>query len=341
MLSVGLDAHQRLFVTCVLDSNGKVVRTEAVRGNVENLERFLTELGEPFQICFEASCGYGVLYDRLRRIARRVLVAHPGALRLIFRSKQKSDRVDAKKLATVLFLDQVPPVHVPSVDVRNWRALIEHRKRLVDKRTRAKNSIRAWLRSNGIETPKRGQWLWSKSGRSWLEALKVDCEFAAVRRDTQVEELAHFDRQIDRVTKILDGIAAQHPAVVLLRSVPGVGPRTAEAIAAYVDDPKRFRKSKSVGSYFGLVPSQDQSGGRNHLGHITRTGPGTARKYLIEAAWQSIRYSDQARSEYERLLRGDKQRRKIALVALAHKIVRMMLAMLKTGEVCRWEKIAA
>ena len=67
------------------------------------------------------------MHDQLRKIAGRVVVAHPGQLRLIFRSKRKNDRVDAKKLAKLLFLDQVPTVYVPSVDVRTWRRMIEFR----------------------------------------------------------------------------------------------------------------------------------------------------------------------------------------------------------------------
>ena len=74
-----------------------------------------------------------------------------------------------------------------------------------------------------------------------------------------------------RIEQELNRRAQQTPAVARLRSIPGVGIRTAEAVAAFVDDPDRFRSAKAVGRYFGLVPCQDQSGDRNRLGHITRT----------------------------------------------------------------------
>ena len=108
---------------------------------------------------------------------------------------------------------------------------------------------------------------------------------------------------------------------------------------AYVDDPHRFGNSKSIGSYFGIVPSQDQSAGKNHLGRISRQGPPTVRKLLTEASWQAIRRSEQIRAYYERIKRGDPERNKIALVATAHYLLRVMLAMLKTGEV--WRSSAA
>jgi len=103
------------------------------------------KIRKPFAVCFEASTGYGYLFEHLQTIARRVVVAHPGQLRLIFRSKRKNDRVDAEKLAKLLFLDEVPPVYVPSSEVRSWRGFIGHRYKLVRERTRTKNSIRALL----------------------------------------------------------------------------------------------------------------------------------------------------------------------------------------------------
>jgi len=75
---------------------------------------------KPFAVCFEASTGYGHLFERLQTIARRVVVAHPGQLRLIFRSKRKNDRVDAEKLAKLLFLDEVPPGRREDAAVCRW-----------------------------------------------------------------------------------------------------------------------------------------------------------------------------------------------------------------------------
>ena len=121
----------------------------------------------------------------------------------------------------------------------------------------------------------------------------------------------------------------------MLRTVPGVGARTAETLMAYIDDPWRFDRAGQVASYFGLVPCQDASAGVNRLGHITKQGPGTARKYLVQAAWQGLQRSAVIRSYFERICRGQKARRKIALVATAHWLLRCMFAMLRSGEVWR------
>jgi transposase len=340
MLTVGMDVHQQITVACVLDRFGKEVWTRTIRGGWSRAVEVLAGLDQPFQVCFEASCGYGPLHDALSKIARRVIVAHPGQVRLIFRSKQKHDRADARKLATLLYLRQVPPVHVPSADVRGWRALIEHRRRLIDRRTKSKNGLRAALRSAGLRPPRGGHWAWTKQGVTWLAHLELPSEPEAWRRDMLLAELEHFELQTRRATQQLDRLARRHPGVTLLMTIPGVGPRTAEAIVAYIDDPSRFARIHSIGSYFGLVPCQDQSAGRNHLGRITKNGPATVRRLLIEAAWSSMRWCSQAKAYCERIMRGDRRRRKIAVVALAHKLLRMMLAMLRTGEVCRWAQPA-
>jgi transposase len=114
--------------------------------------------------------------------------------------------------------------------------------------------------------------------------------------------------------------------------------RTAETMAAYIDDPKRFRRSAQVAAYFGLIPCQDASAGTNRFGHITRQGPGTARKYLVEAAWQGVYRSPTIRAYFQRILRGKKERRKIALVATAHYLLRCMHAMLTRGQ--SWREAA-
>lgn len=91
----------------------------------------------------------------------------------------------------------------------------------------------------------------------------------------------------------------------------------------------------SAGSYFGLVPRLDSSAGKDRRGHITREGPVTVRKLLTEAAWQAIRLDPASKALFERVTRGKPDRRKIAAVAVAHRLCRVMAAMLRSGEVYR------
>jgi transposase len=332
---VGLDVHARRSSLCILDPVGKVVKRVEVRGSWPKLmEQVAAQVPRPFAVCFEASCGYGYLHERLSALARRVAVAHPGKLRLIFRATRKNDRVDAEKQAKLLYLDQVPQVHVPSADVRAWRGLIELRRKLVGRRTAVKAQLRALLRGAGACDAPAGKALWSKKGLGWLAAAEL-CGADALRRDLLLEELAQAEERVGRVTAELDRRADAHPGVALLRTVPGVGPRTAEAFVAYVDDVRRFARTKQVGCYLGLVPCQDSSAGRDRLGHITGDGPASVRMLLCEAAWQAVRRSPSMKCFFERVTHGEPGRKKIALVAVAHKLARSMAAMLRTGEAWR------
>jgi transposase len=336
MWYVGLDAHARQSSYCILDENGKPVRARTIKGPWDRVLFELAAIKNPFKVCFEASTGYGYLHDKLAPLAKRVAVAHPGQLRLIFRSKRKNDRVDAEKLAKLLYLDEVPPVYVPSEEVRAWRGMIEHRQRLLAERVRAKNGLRALLHSHGRTPPRR---LWGPEGKAWLEGQEFADAMDGLRRDILLERIASVNAMIQRVEKVLAEKARNHPGVRMLMEIPGVGVRTAEAVVAYVDNPHRFSRNAAVGSYFGLVPCQDQSAGKNRLGHITRQGPPTVRKLLVEAAWQGVRRSPEIRAYFERIHQGDPDRKKIAIVATAHHLLRAMHAMLCTGET--WRSSAA
>jgi transposase len=229
----------------------------------------------------------------------------------------------------------VPQVYVPGEDVQSWRELIEHRRRVVDRQTACKNAIRSLLRGHGLIAPKG---LWTKKGLAWLRQSQMPTPASGLKRDLLLEELDAAKRGVRIVTKALDKIGRRHPGVTVLRTIPGVGMRTAETIAAYIDDPKRFERGSQVAAYFGLIPCQDASAGVNRLGHITKQGPGTARKYLVEAAWQGVYRSAKIRAYFERILRGKKERRKIALVATAHYLLRCMHAMLISCE--PWREVA-
>jgi transposase len=336
MYHVGVDVGDRCSSIAILNNDGKVFKQMEVEGGWGAMLGRVAMLPRPMAICYEASCGYGYLHEKFSKLSDRVEVAHPGQLRLIFKAKKKHNRVDALKLAKLLYLDEVPCVHVPSVDVRSWRMMIEFRQKLMARRVSVKNQIRGMLKSQGVPSSEiaGGKSLWTKKGIAWLMGLELR-ELESLRREMMVEELKELQEKIKRVESELAKVAARHPGVVLLLTIPGVGIRTAETFVAYVDDVRRFGRLKEVGSYFGLVPCQDATGKTNRLGHITRDGPATMRKLLIEAAWQGVRRSPGIKAFFERVKRDDPDRGKIALVATGHWLTRVMASMLRSGECWR------
>jgi len=328
MYRVGIDVHDKLSMVHILDEHGKKHKAFTVKGRWPKVVEALKSQPGPMAVCFEASNGYGYLYDSLASVAKQVTVAHPGQLRLIFRSKRKCDRVDAEKLAKLLFLDTLPQVHVPRPFVRNWRRLITFRERLVVGRTQTMNRIRGLLRRLGIEAPKG---LWTRAGMAWLAKVELP-EEAAVERNLLTLELEQLRLHIKQVESQLNRIAKENGSVGLLMTIPGIGVRTAEAVVAWLDQAVRFKSNKAVGSYFGMVPCEDSSAGTQRLGHITKQGPGLVRRLIVEAAWQARRRSPTVRTYFERMTHGDPKRRKVAIVATGHYLLRCMQAMLRDSQ---------
>jgi transposase len=120
-----------------------------------------------------------------------------------------------------------------------------------------------------------------------------------------------------------------------LRTIPGVGPRLAEAVVAYIDEPGRFAKGKQVGCYAGLTPRQYQSGNSNRVGKISGQGNGVLRALLVEVSWLGLRHNEWMRRTYQRILRGSNSRKKIAITAVARKLLIRCWAMLRDGTTWR------
>jgi transposase len=336
---VGLDVHKQQWTVCVLDGRGNRIATRTWKGSwpklYDQLARLRAQLltaGQTWAICFEATCGIGWLYDQLRRISERVVPAHPRQIRP---SKRKNDRIDAEKLAKLLLLDMVSGVWVPNSQTRAWRSLIQYRQRLLGERTACQNAIRALLQGAGLEAPRR---LFSKKGRAWLGEQVWPTPLESVQMQMRLKDWTDGNAQIQQVTAELNRIGRQDPRVQLLQTIPGVGPRTAEAFVAHVDDAGRFSRTDKIGTYFGLVPCENSSAGKERLGHITKEGPGIVRWLLVEAAWQATRRSPSLKTRFERISQGDRKRKRIAVVALARHLACVMLAMLQSGEA--WHEAA-
>lgn len=250
--------------------------------------------------------------------------------------KRKTDRDDALKLARLASVGELRAVPVPPKPVRQRKSLIGLRKRLVGERVRGQNRIRGLLVGQGLPAP-RGAKAWTELGLAGLAGLATplaECgpdELWRGELHLLIERYKSTVEQIATMERTLDALGAKDGATALLETVPGVGPRTAEVIAAYLGDAKRFTTADEVSSYAGLVPRQYQSGETDRRGRITKRGPKLLRSALVECAWCSLRYNAWARGVWERLQANGLSKKK-AVVALARKLLVRCWGMLKRGE---------
>ncbi len=156
-----------------------------------------------------------------------------------------------------------------------------------------------------------------------------------------LDELETAEKNIALVTEYLDGYLERQAGGKLLMSIPGVGPRTVEAVLAYTDDVERFAGGKEYCGYFGVTPKLDESGDSRRLGHISKKGLSVVRWVLCESSWKVIRYSPAIRAFYDRIHAGKKDHKKIAIVAVARKLLSIMRAMLLTGAMFSEEYVSS
>lgn len=327
---IGFDVSDKKTVACLMEANKKELYQTLPTDPYEMrvwLDQQRSDPNDRLHLTFEASYQSGWLYDELLSRVDTLSVCNPSQMPWIYRSSRKTDRLDSRKLAILLQLDELPKVHMPSPTIRQWRHDIQHRRRLVENRTQIKNRLRMYLKGSGYSNPTVTKGWWTQTHLSWLREHYADHDTV----QDALEMLELLDKQIQRITQRLDHRVSKTAAIVLM-SIPGVGPRTAEAVVAFADDVGRFKTGKAFAAYFGLTPRIDQSGTVCRMGHISKQGPSVVRWLLGESVWRSIRKSPALRAFYERVCHGQDKRRKIAMVATARKMLMIMRAMLLTGE---------
>ena len=250
--------------------------------------------------------------------------------------KDKSDRSDALKIARMEAMNLHQYVHMPAPAVRQWRELIAYRDDQVSRATASKNRIRAILDRQGERWPagKKGWTIAALKELATFATPLADCGETACWRGMLHEEMASLQETLARIDSVelkLDGKAQASDRVRRLKTTPGVGNRTAEIVIAMLDDPRRFRTPRQVGSYTGLTPRRIQSGQMDRQTGISHAGSRLLRKMLVQASWIGQRYNPWMKETFERVCGGKHERKKKAIVAVARQLFVRLWAMDRDG----------
>jgi len=338
MKILALDLGKYKTVGCVYESTSGQHHFKTSGTTPRALAQLVREV-KPERVVIEVCNIAGWVCDLLRELGVQVQVANTSDDAWRWRKvKKKNDRCDALKAAQLSAVNQLREVHIPNLEVRQWRALIAFRQQLVRRRGKVKNHIRDLLLSEG-QVLARGAKCWTQLGRAHLEALAKPCQETARQElwrgqlHVELRQLEELQRDIEQVEEKLDAIAKAEPRVALLRTIPGVGPRLAEAIVALLDEPERFHKAREVSAYVGMVPKELDSGETMRRGRITKHGSRLVRSLLVEVAWAGLRYNPWVRETFQRISGGKKSRRKIAIVAVGRQLLVRCWAMLRDGTI--------
>jgi transposase len=319
-LTIGLDLGDRLSRTCGVDVAGQEVFTDVVVTSPKGIGQYFGQR-ERCRVVMEAGTHSPWVSRAIEQLGHEVVVANPTLVYGPRRRKKRNDRMDAAFLARQgrADVELLHPIHHRTEASQEHLSVIRARDQLVRARTKLINHVRGAVKSLGARLPKCSAESFSRraaadipgSVRSSLLPLLEVVEDLTKR-------IRGFDEQIQRVA------SEQYPEAVLLQQPRGVGALTALAFVLLIEDPHRFRRSRDVGAYFGMVPRLDESSDSSPQLRITKAGDELGRRLLVNAAHYILGphgpECDLRRHGEAIARRGGKNAKKRAVVAVARKL---------------------
>jgi transposase len=337
MIIIGVDYHPSDQYIAFVDTETGEGEERRLNHSDQEAEKFYRELalrGVSVRVGMEAT-GYSRWFERLlAELGIEVWIGDAAEIKTKRVRKQKTDPNDARLLLKLLLENTFPRIWVPSPENRDLRQLLWHRHRMVQMRTRIMNQLQALAMNEGQRRRKK---LWSEPGRAQLEKLPL-ATWASRRRHDLLELLDRMNPTIEALTTAVEQEAKKRPEVLRLMTHPGVGPLTALAFVLIIGTPERFKCGKQIGSYVGLIPSEDSSAGHQRLGHISKQGSSLLRFLLVEAAQAAARCDAEWRRRYVHL--AMRRQKSIAKVAMARRLAVRLYWMWRNGwEYSQWVKV--
>jgi transposase len=332
-LTIGLDVSDRTSRYCEIDAAGEVVAEGRVVTRAPALQHLFAGR-EPARVVLEVGSHSPWIARLLDEHGHEVIVANPRRLRLIYQNDRKSDRVDARYLARVGRLDPslLAPIAHRGPEAQADLALIRSRDVVVRARTQLVNHVRGTVKVFGTRLPEC-----STESFATKVADALPAELAPALAPV-LETIAHLGREIRRYDRQIEAIAAErYPETALLSQVGGVGALTALVYVLTIEDPTRFRCSRAVGAYVGLVPKRSASGEAEPQLPITKAGDAMLRRLLVSAAHYILGPfgpdCDLRRWGLRLAERGGNNAKKRAIVAVARKLAVLLHHLWITGQV--------
>src|SRR4051812_22061518 len=325
--AVALDVHRDFCEVAVVE-DGELRSAGRVETTPETLELFAHSLGAHDYVALEVTGNAWEIARIIEPHVARVIVVSPSDTG-IRQARAKTDRLDARALAKLLWAGQLDSVWMPDERIRAMRRRLGRRTQLVRARSRAKNEVHAVLMRCLRGRPPASD-LFGVKGRRWLS----EQDLPTTERETvdaAIRQVEFLDTEIEAVEQLIAAEALSWPEVKRLMTVPGVNVIVAATFMAAIGDIARFPDRRKLTAYLGLDPKVRQFGEApaNH-GHISKQGSNSARHALVEACWSTVRQPGPIAAFYQRI----KARRghSIAIVAAARKLACLLWCLLTRGE---------
>jgi transposase len=325
-----IDLHLRRSQIRIIEEDEAIVLDRRVDTTREELSRIFGGRRR-MRIVLESSTESEWVAQALEALGHEVVVADPNYAPMYgSRSRKvKTDKRDVAALAIACRRGIYRPAHRASAPARTLRQTMRIRRQLVATRSGWISLLRAVLRQEGVRLPSGS----AERVVARLDQVALPAPLALVIAPVRAA-LAQLNAVLTTVDTTVAARAAGDAESQRLMTTPGVGPILALTFQAVMDDPARFGGDAGRASAFvGLVPSEDSSAERQHKGHITKRGPGDLRALLVQGSWAIWRGRSAAGAElrtWAQLLAARRGRR-IAIIALARRLTRVLYAMWRDG----------
>ena len=274
MKILALDLGKFNTMCCYFDT--KTRKHEFINATTERTYLTTVLKKYPSDLVVMEACGpSGWIHDLATELGRKTIVCSTNEDAWKWSNvKRKTDKDDALKLTRMAASNELNPVHMPTPEKREWRSLIKFRKSLVHRVNRVRCSIRSLFVNHGI-TIDRTVKLWASGRESLNEYRKpldqcLSNEYWKGQLDAELTQLDAIGLQLIAIEKKLDEIGKRDPRVVRVMTIDGVGPRTAEALVAAIDDPHRFDNARQVSAYLANGLRTCTSGSPANKRHVKR-----------------------------------------------------------------------
>jgi len=285
---VGLDYHQAAVQVCVVDEAGSVLVNRSCRNDWLAIQSLAEAHGQVKGVAIEACTGAADLAEELALHAGwSVDLAHPGYVRRMKQSPDKTDWSDARVLADLERVGYLPRVWLAPLEVRELRRVVRYRQQLVNERRNIKLRVSALLRDQRIDGPRARRW--TQAWTAWLRETTAVSPQSRWILDRHLKHLAAVIGEIEEVEAHLAEMTADDVMVNHLLKYKGIGPVTAWTIRAEIGQFDRFRSGKQVSRFCGLSPCNASSGQRQADAGLIKAGNRQLRATLMEAAHRLMR----------------------------------------------------
>jgi transposase len=322
-----LDVHLD-FCEIAICEDGKVRSAGRVASTPEALKVLAESLLATDRVVLEVTGSAWEIVRILEPYVAKVIVVSPGDTG-ITQARAKTDRLDSRTLARLLWAGELDAVWMPDELTRMLRRRLSRREQLMRARTRAKNEIHAMLMRQLVGRPPFSD-LFGVKGRAWLRQLELPVEECETVEGC-MRQVEFLDAEIAEVGRLIARYALSCSDARRLMSVPGVNVICAATFLAAIGDIRRFPGARQLVAYLGLDPKVRQSGSEPaRTGRISKQGSAQARWALVEATHSVVRQPGPLRAFHQRI----RARRgyNIATVAAARKLGCLFWCLLTRGE---------